>query len=583
MTNPFITLNRVSYRLPNGRLLFSELSDQFDLGHTGLVGRNGVGKTVLARILAGQLAPSSGQCIRSGDVYYLPQQFDFSLPFGRSLQGELSHQSPSQKASSQITSSHKSASQQATSVAQLMGIAPILSALNRIEEGSTHPLDFDVVGDCWDIRQRAQRVLSGYGLEGLELTRPVDRLSGGQAMRVALAGAMLSEADFLILDEPTNHLDQSARHSLIAGLEQWSRGLIVISHDRQLLDHMTSIVELSSLGLQRYGGPYAVYAAKQAQAQQRATQQLAQQQHEQERLKRRLRLQQARQERRLARGERHRKGANQAKILLDGQKARSEVTTGKRQQQQQKMLSEQSTDIQQAALAVKQEAQIHLHHRGLFQQRRSHQDGASVISRYVAVLEDVELPFVASPTKKLNLQVHAGQRVAVTGPNGCGKSTFLKVLAGQLQPRSGYCRLLDRAQVLDQSLTGIDPERSALSLLHQANPKLSDSEARMLLAQLDLGARKVIQPSHCLSGGERLKAALACVLYAEQAAEMLLLDEPSNHLDLPSLAALESLLRDYQGTLFIVSHDLVFLQRLNLTGQLNLTASGYHWAPWTSF
>ncbi|HEY0915745.1 MAG TPA: ATP-binding cassette domain-containing protein, partial [Solimonas sp.] len=227
MTNPVsLTLQGVCFQLPDGRALFSELDERFDSRRTGLVGRNGVGKSVLARIMAGELSPTAGRCLRSGPVHYLAQQ---TTP------------PPDQ------------------TVAGLAGMQPMIEALRRIEAGGTRQKDFDAVGDRWDLRERLQQELAASGLPRLRHDTPAAQLSGGEAMRVALAGAFLSGADLLILDEPSNHLDREHRQALRDQLQHWNGGLIVVSHDRELLETMERIVELSALGLRSYGGGYRFY------------------------------------------------------------------------------------------------------------------------------------------------------------------------------------------------------------------------------------------------------------------------------------------------------------------------------------
>src|SRR5690606_31926086 len=161
------------------------------------------------------------------------------------------------------------------------------------------------------------------------------------------------------------------------------------------------------------------------------------------------------------------------------------------------------------------------------------------------------------------------------GPNGCGKSTLLRVMAGLLAPLSGTCQVNVGCAYLDQRLTSLDPLRSVLEQMQAAHPGATQGNQRMQLAQLGLDAGKIMVPSGSLSGGERLKAALACALYAERPAQLLLLDEPGNHLDLPSLRALEALLTGYQGALLVVSHDDAFLDALALTDRLSATPQGW--------
>ncbi|MBB5321912.1 ATP-binding cassette domain-containing protein [Marinobacter oulmenensis] len=328
MTNIHLVLNDVSYVLPDGRTLFSGLNEAFDGRPTGLVGRNGVGKTVLARILSGLLKPSSGHCVCSGTVHYLGQQVILSDD---------------------------------STVAGLAGVKHALDALGRIESGSTAAADFDAVGDDWDIRQRLEHELQRSHLSYLEADTPASTLSGGEAMRVALIGAMLSKAEFLILDEPSNHLDRPNRQALLEQLQRWPRGLIVVSHDRQLLESMERIVELSSGGLRSYGGNYSFYAQTRAHERQQALQNLNERKLERQRQDQAMRKQRERQERRQARGNRQGKEANQAKVLLDQQKERSEVSSGTLRRQHDARRAQLNAQVREAARQVEDEAQITLH------------------------------------------------------------------------------------------------------------------------------------------------------------------------------------------------------------------------------
>lgn len=537
MTKPSLTLTSVSCVLPDGRTLFSDLTESFDQSRTGLVGRNGVGKTVLARILTGELEPTSGHCTRTGTVYYLSQQV---------------------------------ARLDQDSVAALAGVQTALDALERIESGSVEPEDFEALGDRWDLRQRLQTELEGNGLGHLNPETSTHTLSGGEAMRVALIGAVLSDADFLILDEPSNHLDRPGREALIGQLRHWPKGLLVISHDRLLLETMERIVELSPLGLRSYGGGYGFYAQCKAQERENATQRLEHLKLERRREEQSLREQRERLERRQSRGSRKGREANQAKILLDRQKERSEGSAGRLRQQQDATRERLNQQVREAARQVVDEARITLHALPVTQTAR----------RRVVELDDVELPFAPLATRRISLTLYGRQRVGVVGPNGCGKSTLLQVLAGRLMPVAGHCAVPVDSAWLDQRLADLVPQRSVIEQMLAANPAAGEEVLRMKLAQLDLDAHKVSVPSGQLSGGERLKAAVACVLYADPPAELLLLDEPGNHLDLPSLQALETLLRGYQGALVVVSHDGAFLDNLDLTDRLLATPEGWILKPW---
>ncbi len=532
MATSFLTLEGVSFVLPNGETLFSDLNENFDQRLTGLVGRNGSGKTVLARMLAGQLQPTRGRCVRSGAVHYLAQ-----------------HVSPSAE----------------DTVADLAGVRGVLDALKRIEAGSSAQTDFDAVGDRWDMVQQLGQALEQQGLKHLDADRPSVSLSGGESMRVALIGAQLSGADLLILDEPSNHLDQPSRLVLIDWLHQWQGGLLVISHDRQLLACMERIVELSSLGLRSYGGNYAAYAQAKTQEQHNALADLERARFDRRREEHAMREQRERQEKRQARGTRNRQQANQSKILLDRQKERSDQSMGKLRRRQVAAQLELAQRVREAAAQVARAPHIHLHA----------PSSTGVSLRQMAALEDVVLPFVPQATRHISLLVTGQQRIGLVGPNGCGKSTLLKVLADRMEPLAGRCSITDRMAYLDQALDSLDTRRSVLEQLQDVNHTLGEGELRMRLAQLGLGAQKVAVDAECLSGGERLKGVLARLLYADEPPELLLLDEPSNHLDLPSLEALETLLKGYRGALLVASHDQAFLSQLGLTHLLVAGTEGW--------
>ncbi|MES2490255.1 MAG: ABC-F family ATP-binding cassette domain-containing protein [Pseudomonadota bacterium] len=533
MTNSVsLTLQGVSYQLPDGRLLFSQLNEQFDDQPTGLVGRNGIGKSVLARILAGELTPTSGRCQRIGTVHYLAQQI-----------------SP----------------QPDQTVADLVGVSAIIDALDNIESGSTRQQDFDAVGDRWNIRTELQRELAINRLDYLQEHTPATQLSGGEAMRVALIGAFLSGAEMLILDEPTNHLDRDNRRALLDQLQRWTGGLIVVSHDRALLDTMKRTVELSSFGLRSYGGGYSFYAETKAHEREAALQQLELRKTERKREEALLTQQRERLDKQQARGSKKASEANQAPILLGLQKSRSQVSGGKLRARQKATREALSLQVMEASRKVERDAEIVL---------LNTESDLSLPDKVVELL-DVTLPHIHGPHQKIDLLINKAQRIGLIGPNGSGKSTLLKVLAGRLAPVSGQREVFVETAYLDQHLSVLDPETSILDQMLVANTGIEEGKLRSRLALLGLDVDRIRLPTCMLSGGERLKAAIAKVLYADKPAQLLLLDEPCNHMDLASVEALESMLRQYQGPLIVVSHDESFLDNIELTQRLQPSQSGW--------
>ncbi len=320
--SPHIALERVSFRFADGATLFEVLSEVFDNRHTGLVGRNGVGKTVLGRLLAGELQPSEGHVLRQGRIVYLPQRI-VAAPGAR--------------------------------VVDLMGCAPWFDALQRVIRGEPQADDIESLDGRWDVTERLQGALQGEGLAHLDLQTAATQLSGGECGRVALLGALLAEADMLILDEPGNHLDLPSRKRLGQRLANWRGGLVLISHDRELLAGMQRTVELSAAGLRSYGGSYAFYQASREQQREAALQALDSARVERKRGERELRQQHERQQQRSASGRRQGKDSNQAKILLDMQKGRSESSAGRTAKRLEARRQQLDELVREAAAAVLEE------------------------------------------------------------------------------------------------------------------------------------------------------------------------------------------------------------------------------------
>lgn len=537
MPHPSLALEGVSHHLADGRVLFSDLHERFDQRPTALVGRNGVGKSVLAGILAGAMAPSGGRCVREGRVHFLPQQV---VPNA------------------------------SDTVADLARLAPALAALSRIEAGSCDPADFEQVGERWNLRGELDEALAAQGLHGLEPATPAHRLSGGELMRVALAGAWLSDADFLILDEPGNHLDRGARGRLLGQLHAWRRGLLVVSHDRMLLRAMSRVVELTPGGLRSHGGGFDEYLESRDRDEAAAQRDLAHARAERARMRRQVAAQLEREQRRQSRDRRERRDANQATILLDYQQQRSEYSAGRRALERQQSTDEADRRVREAALRVGDESAV-----AMFAPLP-----AAAAQRRVAELDAIVLPYAPAATRCLSLAIQGTQRIGVIGDNGTGKSTLLRVLAGQVDALAGERRMHVPLALLDQALAGLPAQATALACLRQVAPDIDEATLRTRLAQIGLDAARIAVPTAVLSGGERLKAALACALYAQEPAQLLLLDEPDNHLDLASKEALERMLGDYPGALVVVSHDDAFLDRLALDWRLHAGESGWTLSPW---
>lgn len=534
-TGARIVAERLTYALPDGRALFNDLTISFGRERTGLVGANGSGKSTLLRLLTGERSPSSGIVHREGVVAVLPQDFR-----------------PAPDAP----------------LAVVLGIAERLDALRRLDAGEGAIEDLELVGDDWDLPQRADAVLARFGLARLALERPVGEISGGEATRVALAGLALRRPDILLLDEPTNHLDAASRETLAAFVDEWHGGIVCVSHDRALLRCMDRIVELSTLGVRIYGGNYDFYrerrdaddaAAERELTQARAALRIA------EREAREVRERQARRE---AQGKRDRANAGIPKILLNGRRGQAEATGARIRRVTGREVEERRASAAEA--------------RKRMEERERPRFGIApsnlAAGRTLLALGDVTASFPGCATPVLDrfsMEIVGPERVALVGANGSGKTTLLRVALGQLVPGAGVVRRVAAEEIasLDQHGVVMNPSLSVLENFQTYHPHMEQTPTRHALARFLFSDEAALQSVGTLSGGQRLRLSLACVLGGERLPSLLVLDEPTNHLDLDAISALESALRDYDGALLVASHDTEFLEAIGIDRYVMLERS----------
>ncbi|MGF6127647.1 ATPase subunit of ABC transporter with duplicated ATPase domains [Pseudomonas frederiksbergensis] len=528
-----VSLNQLGFQFANGETIFDSLNLSFDRIPTAIVGRNGMGKSVLAQLIAGQLTPTAGRLICQGHVAYVPQTF--------STTGQQT-------------------------VADATGCAPAFNALARLNLGHASSDDFDTLADRWDLPERLCLALDEAGLEDISPERLTQNLSGGQQARIALIGAFLGQAQLLVLDEPTNHLDTDGRRWLMHKLEQWRGGLIVISHDRQLLNRMQRIVELTPLGPKVFGGNYQAFQAQREIDQAAARMVLDQARTERNRERNRLQREHDTIQRHAAGTLKKADIANISSPERARMKGSARDAMGSVRQAHQTRKDGLDAQVREANAKVLPEACVVVSLPGT----------AMPETRQLLTLVDAQPPWSAS---RLTLSIAGPVRIAVSGPNGCGKSTLLRMLAGEYPPRSGECVTHVPCAILDQQLALLDDQRSVVEQLGLLDTPLAEGPLRSHLAQLQLDARRVTRPSGSLSGGERLKAAIAIALWRKVPAQLLLLDEPTNHLDLESIQAFEQALRDFPGAIIAASHDQAFLTALTPTHTLKWHPQGWQLQP----
>ncbi|MGW7291685.1 ABC-F family ATP-binding cassette domain-containing protein [Streptomyces xiamenensis] len=534
MSDAFITCTGLSFSWPDDTPVFDGLTFTLGAGRTGLVAPNGSGKSTLLKLIAGDLRPSAGTVSVSGPLGYLPQ----SLPLAAEL-----------------------------TVAQVLGVAEVIRALDAVESGDVAEEHFATIGDDWDIEERTRAQLDRLGLAELTLDRDLGTLSGGQVVSLGLAAQLLKRPDVLLLDEPTNNLDLDARRTLYDVLEDWTGCLLLVSHDRALLDRMERIAELDRGALRFHGGNFTAYEQAVSAEQETAEKNLRNAEKELKREKRELQQARERAERRASNASRNLKNAGLPRIFAGNMARGAQESAGRAGQMHASRVSDAQARLDEAGRAVRDEQRLTLDlpdtgvpaGRNLF------------LGHGLRVRHGARQLFGA---EGVDLSIRGPERIALTGPNGAGKTTLLRLLEGGLEPDAGEVTRADgRVAYLSQRLDLLDAGRTVAENFTAFAPHRTEAERMNLLARFLFRGTRAHLPVRVLSGGELLRATLACVLCAEPAPHLLLLDEPTNNLDLLSAGQLESALSAYRGAFVVVSHDEPFLARIGV-GRRLLLADG---------
>lgn len=474
----------------------------------GIVGVNGAGKTTLFRLIVGEEYPDSGDIVRDKDITlaYMRQHSDLTSD-KTAVEEVLSVFGKQIEIENEI--------ERVTALLQTEENGRLFERLNRLNE------EFDVIGGR-TFRSKTRSALIGLGLSEQEISLPLSSLSGGQRTRVLLAKVLLSDAGVLLLDEPTNHLDISATEWLESFLQSYSGSVVVISHDRFFLDRICGkIFELENKKLTVYGGNYTYYRNKKAEDKLALTRDYEQKRRE----------------------------INRIEKIIEQQKRfnreRNYITIRSKQKQIERI--EKTVEKPET-----EPDEIHFHFHA-----------CSETANEVLVLKSISKSFGdRSLFSHADLLVKKKEKVFLVGENGCGKTTLLRIILGQLEADTGQIVLGSRVKpgYYDQALSDLCESNTVFEEISDAYPGMKNGEIRSALASFLFCGDDVYKKISVLSGGEKARVLLAKLMLSQT--NFLILDEPTNHLDSASRDALERVLREYDGTLLIVSHDRYFINRL---------------------
>ena len=528
-----IIIKDLSYTHTDKEVLFSNLNLIINSGEkTALTGNNGCGKSTLMRILAGEAAPSAGSVHCSGHLYYVPQHF-----------GQYDGRT----------------------VAQVLGIDRKLTALHAILNGDTAEEHFARLDNDWNIEERTQAVLHAWHLNGISLLRPLEGLSSGEKTRLFLAGMELKEPDTLLLDEPTNHLDTAGRKRLYDFVHRTSATVLVISHDRTLLNLLPAICELSRNGLACYGGNYDFYK-EQKEVHRNALQQQLEEKEKALRLARKTaREMEERKARQNTRGEKASIKKGIPRILLGGLKNHAENSSSKLSN----VHAEKTDKIQQEITNLKG---------SLPQTNKLKTDfNASALhtGKILVTAQNINFHYPDSNTNlwtvPLSFQLRSGNRFCIKGDNGSGKTTLLKLITGELTPTGGTIERADFTYIyLDQEYSLIQNEYTVSEQAEAFNLRhLPEHETKTILNRYLFPQDVWNKPCSKLSGGEKMRLAFCCLMIADNTPDLFILDEPTNNLDIESIEIITATIRNYQGTVLAVSHDRDFLKETGIEQEIS--------------
>ncbi|MBZ6251419.1 ATP-binding cassette domain-containing protein [Streptomyces olivaceus] len=520
-----ITCTSLSFSWPDGTPVFEGLDTSFGPGRTGLVGANGAGKSTLLKLLAGRLTPADGTVRVRGEVGHLPQNVTLDT---------------------------------ALRVDEALGIARRRAALHAIEAGDVGEEHFETVGDDWDVEERALAMLGELGLGRIGLDRTVGEVSGGESVLLRLAALLLRRPDVLLLDEPTNNLDVYARRRLYAAVESWPGVLVVVSHDRELLELVDQIADLRAGSVTWYGGNLSAYEEALAVEQEAAERMVRVAESDLRKQKRELADAQVVLARRRRYGQKMYDTKREPRAVMKLRARTAQQSAGKYRIMHEEKLAEAKERLDDAAEAVRDNDEI----------RVDLPYTAVPPGRTVLTLRDLVPAYGARVTG--GLDVHGPERIALVGRNGAGKTTLLRTVAGELEPVAGEATAHVPLRFLPQRLDVLDGELSVAENVARYAPGATNNLIRARLARFLFRGARADQRAATLSGGERFRAALAALMLAEPAPQLLMLDEPTNNLDMASVRQLTSALEAYEGALIVAAHDLPFLESLGITRWLLL-------------
>lgn len=527
-----LILNNLSYIHPDKHLLFDNINLNIATGNkVALLGNNGVGKSTLLKIIAGSLLPSQGFIQTDVKPYYVPQVF-----------GQYDH----------------------LTVAQALQAADKLNALQQLLNGDTSDVNYSVLNDDWTIEERCHEALQYWRINDVTLQQAMNTLSGGQKTRVLLAGIYVNSPEFILLDEPSNHLDTAGRILLYDFIEFSASTLLIISHDRKLLNKLDTVCELTPGGINVYGGNYNFYAEQKKLELQALNEHVQDKEKSLRKAREKERETIERQQKLNARGKKKQEKAGLPTIVMNSFRNNAEKSTSKLKGVHAAKTASIEEELQELRKALPD----------IDTMRFGFDDAALHKSKILFRAEDINFSYDGALLWKhdLDLEIKSGERIALKGKNGSGKTTLIKIILGRIKAVKGpVYSAIDNAVYIDQDYSLINNDLSVYEQAEQFNTgALEEHEIKNRLNRFLFTKTSWNKSCAGLSGGERMRLMLCCLTIANESPDMIILDEPTNNLDIQNIEILTAAINQYKGTLIIVSHDAIFLEEVGITRTIEL-------------
>jgi ATPase subunit of ABC transporter with duplicated ATPase domains len=527
-----VILQNISYTHPNKDLLFSDINlTVSNHEKTALIGNNGAGKSTLLKIIAGKLQPSNGQINIETEPYYVPQIF-----------GQFNH----------------------LTIAQTLQIEDKLNALKEILNGNTSEENFNLLNDDWTIEDRCNEALNYWQLNELNLFQKMEALSGGQKTKVFLAGISIHQSELILLDEPSNHLDIASRKLLYDFIQTTKSTLIVVSHDRKLLNLLDTVCELSKNGIKVYGGNYDFYAEQKQIENNALSQDIQSKEKALRKAKEKERETLERQQKLDSRGKGKQEKAGVARIMMNTLRNNAENSTSKLKNIYAEKIGGISQDLQELRSSLPD----------IDKMKFGFDNSALHKGKILFTATDINFGYDSKSLwrNNLNFQITSGERIALKGTNGSGKTTLIKLILGDIEPQTGTIYRADNNAIyIDQDYSLLDNKLKVHEQAEQFNiSALQEHEIKIRLNRFLFTKDDWDKSCSSLSGGERMRLLLCCLTISSKSPDIIIFDEPTNNLDIQNVEILTIAINEYQGTLIVVSHDETFLEQINIEQTIEL-------------